>query len=109
MSACQSGGAALAADTRFCQSCGSPANLRADVSAPAAGNSVRVAVLPPSAETVSKTMDTNVVGRSPTLQGSSWGSFFWSSTRTGRTPLFDFTLSSPFSSMSRGLGFGSFG
>ena len=76
MSACQSCGAALAADTRFCQSCGSPANLRADVSAPAAGNSVRVAVLPPSAETVSKTMDTNVVGALTYLAGFVTGVVF---------------------------------
>ena len=69
MSACQSCGAALAGDTRFCQSCGSPANLRADVSAPAVGNSVGVAVLPPSAKTVSKTMDTNVVGALTYLAG----------------------------------------
>lgn len=76
MSACQSCGAALAADTRFCQSCGSPANLRADVSAPAVGNSVGVALMPPPAGTVSKTMDTNVVGALTYLAGFVTGIVF---------------------------------
>jgi uncharacterized membrane protein len=61
MSACQSCGAALAADTRFCQSCGSPTELRADVSAPAVESSAGAALVSPSGETGSKTMDTNVV------------------------------------------------
>jgi uncharacterized membrane protein len=62
MSACQSCGTVLADDTRFCQSCGSPTNLRTDVSASAGENSTGVRVIPPPAETGSKTMDTNVVG-----------------------------------------------
>ncbi len=76
MSACQSCGTALADDTRFCQSCGSPANFRTDVSAPAAGNSVGVAVMPPPAETVSNTMDTNLVGALTYLAGFITGIIF---------------------------------
>jgi uncharacterized membrane protein len=76
MSACQSCGTALADDTRFCQTCGSPANLRADVFVPAVGNSVGVAVMPPPAETVSKTMDTNVVGALTYVAGFITGILF---------------------------------
>ena len=76
MSACQSCGAALADDTRFCQSCGSPANLRTDVSAPALGKSAGVAEMPPPGETGSKTMDTNVVGALTYLAGFVTGIVF---------------------------------
>ena len=71
MSACQACGAALAADTRFCQSCGSPTELRADVSGSAA-----VAVGCPSGETGSKTMDTNLVGALTYLAGFVTGIVF---------------------------------
>ena len=62
MSSCQSCGTAIADDTRFCQSCGSPTELRPGVSMPAVEGSAAVGVMSPSAETGSKTMDTNVVG-----------------------------------------------
>ena len=70
MSPCQSCGAALAADTRFCQSCGSPTELRADVSVLAVEGSAAVSVVSPSGQTGSKTMDTNVVGALTYLAGS---------------------------------------
>ncbi len=76
MSACQSCGAALADDTRFCQSCGSPTELSADVSVPAVGNSAAVAVMSPPGETGSKTMDTNVVGALTYLAGFLTGIIF---------------------------------
>jgi len=76
MSACQSCGTALTDDTRFCQSCGSPANPGADVSAQAVGNSAGVAVMPPSPETVSRTMDTNVVGALTYIAGFITGIVF---------------------------------
>lgn len=62
MSACQSCGTALAADTRFCQSCGSPTELRPDVSISAIESPTGVAVVPPPGEAGPKTMDTNLVG-----------------------------------------------
>ena len=76
MSACQSCGAALAADTPFCQSCGSPASLRTDISAPAVENSAGVAVMSPPAGTVSRTMDTNVVAALTYLAGFVTGIVF---------------------------------
>jgi uncharacterized membrane protein len=62
MKACQSCGAALAADTRFCQSCGSPTELRTDAPASAVESPAAAAVMSPSGQAGSKTMDTNVVG-----------------------------------------------
>jgi uncharacterized membrane protein len=76
MSACQSCGSALAADTRFCQSCGSPTEIRADVSVSAVESSAAVAVTAPSAETGSKTMDTNLVGALAYLAGFLTGIIF---------------------------------
>lgn len=76
MSACQSCGAALAADTRFCQSCGSPIELRSDVSVSAIESPAGAAVISPSAETGSKTMDTNVVGALTYLAGFITGIIF---------------------------------
>ena len=76
MSACQSCGAALAADTRFCHSCGSPTELRADVSVAAVASSAVVAAIPPSAETGSKKMDTNVVAALTYLAGFVTGIVF---------------------------------
>jgi uncharacterized membrane protein len=62
MSSCQSCGIALAAETRFCPSCGSPTELVADVSTLAVGTPAAAGVMSPSDETGSKTIDTNVVG-----------------------------------------------
>ena len=76
MSACQSCGAALAADTRFCQSCGSPTEVRADLSESAAESSAAAVVTSPSGETGSKTMDTNVVGALTYLAGFVTGIMF---------------------------------
>lgn len=76
MSACQSCGAALAADTRFCQSCGSPIELRSDVSVSAIESPNGAAVISSSAETGSKTMDTNVVGALTYLAGFITGIIF---------------------------------
>jgi len=76
MSACQSCGAALAADTRFCQSCGSPIELRSDVSVSASECPAGVAVMPLPGEAGSKTMDTNVVGALTYLGGFVTGVVF---------------------------------
>ena len=62
MSSCQSCGTAIADDSRFCQTCGSPQEPTAGVSMPAVEGSATAGVMSPSAETGSKTMDTNVVG-----------------------------------------------
>src|SRR5689334_15858630 len=71
MSACQSCGTALAADTRFCQSCGSPTELRSDVSV-----SAGVAVMPLPGEAGSRTMETNLVGALTYLAGFITGIIF---------------------------------
>lgn len=76
MSACQSCGAALAGDTRFCQSCGSATQLGAGVSLSAVESSAAVGVMSPSGETGSKTMDTNVVGALTYLAGFVTGIVF---------------------------------
>ncbi len=76
MSDCQACGAALAEDTRFCQSCGSPTELRTDVSVAAAESSVAVCDIPSSGATGSKTMDTNVVGALTYLAGFVTGTVF---------------------------------
>jgi len=76
MSACQSCGAALAGDTRFCQSCGSATQLGADVSLSAVESSAAVSVMSPSGETGSKTMETNVVGALTYLAGFVTGIVF---------------------------------
>ncbi len=76
MSACQSCGTALAADTRFCQTCGSPTALRSDFSASAIGSPAVVAVMPPPEESGSKTMDTNLVGALTYLAGFITGIIF---------------------------------
>lgn len=69
MSACQSCGAVLAAETRFCQSCGSQTEPKPNTAASAVEKSAAVDVLSPSRETVSTTMDTNVVGALTYLAG----------------------------------------
>ena len=74
MSACQSCGTALAADPRFCQSCGSATELKADVSA--IESPAGVAFISASGETGSKTMDTNVVGALTYLAGFITGIVF---------------------------------
>jgi uncharacterized membrane protein len=76
MSACQSCGAALTADTRFCQSCGSPAELGANVSVSAVESPTPVAVMSPPGASGSKTMDTNVVGALTYLAGFLTGIIF---------------------------------
>ena len=76
MSACQSCGAALAADTRFCQSCGSPTGLRTDVSVSAIESPAGVAVISPSGEKGSRTMDTNLVAALTYLAGFITGIIF---------------------------------
>ena len=60
MGSCQSCGASLASDTRFCQSCGSSTEPRAGVSV--APNSSTTVPFPSPANTEPKTMDTNLVG-----------------------------------------------
>ena len=76
MSACQSCGAVLAADTRFCQSCGSPSEFRPEVTAATVKSSAAVAVMPPPRETGSKTMDTNIVASLTYLGGFVTGIVF---------------------------------
>jgi len=76
MNSCQKCGAALADKTRFCQSCGSPTELRADVSTSAVESSGAACVMSPSAATGSATMDTNVVGALTYLAGFVTGIVF---------------------------------
>lgn len=76
MSACQACGAALAEDTRFCQSCGSPTELRADASVAGVESSTPVAVMSPSGVTGAQTMDTNLVGALTYLAGFVTGIVF---------------------------------
>jgi uncharacterized membrane protein len=75
MSACQACGAALVQDSRFCQSCGSPTELRTEVSA-GVESSAAIGALPPSRETVATTMDTNLVGALTYLAGFVTGIVF---------------------------------
>ena len=76
MSACRSCGNALAADTRFCQTCGSPTELQSDVSVSGIEGPAAVAVISPSGGTGSKTMDTNLVGALTYLAGFITGIMF---------------------------------
>ena len=76
MSVCQSCGTALAADTRFCQSCGSPTELRSDASISPVESPAGNAVMPLPVETSSKTMDTNLVGALTYLAGFITGVIF---------------------------------
>jgi uncharacterized membrane protein len=75
MSACQSCGAALAADTRFCQSCGSPAKF-GEAAPPSIGEPSPSITPPPWVETGSKTMETNLVGALTYLAGFVTGLVF---------------------------------
>ena len=76
MSSCQYCGAALATDTRFCHSCGSPTEIKVGVSTTAVGGSAAVVVMSPPGETGSKTMDTNLVGALTYLAGFVTGIVF---------------------------------
>jgi len=67
MSSCQSCGTALATDTCFCQSCGSPTEIK--VSARAVEGSADGAVMSPPGKTEPKMMDTNVVAALTYLAG----------------------------------------
>ena len=59
---CQSCGAALAADTRFCQSCGSPTEIDVADATTVVESAGAVAVMSAPGDAGPKTMDTNVVG-----------------------------------------------
>jgi len=76
MGSCQSCGAVLAAGTRFCQSCGSPTEMKVGVSRRAVESSATVAVMPQPGEPGSKMMDTNVVGAMTYLAGFVTGIVF---------------------------------
>ncbi len=76
MSACQTCGTALVADTRFCQSCGSPTETQPDVSTPVAEGAAAAATVSQASPTGSKTMDTNVVGALTYLAGFVTGIIF---------------------------------
>ena len=76
MSTCQACGAALAADTRFCQSCGAPTELKADACVPPVEVPPAVVVMSPSAQAESKKLDTNVVGALTYLAGFVTGIVF---------------------------------
>jgi uncharacterized membrane protein len=76
MSSCQSCGAVLATDTRFCQSCGSPTEIKEDVSRTLVEGTADVAVMSPPAEAGPKTIDTNVVGALSYLAGFLTGIIF---------------------------------
>ncbi len=76
MSACQSCGSALAEDTRFCQSCGSPAGLTEGPSVSTVQQSAAVAVIPTPSQSGPQTMDTNVVGALTYLAGFVTGIIF---------------------------------
>lgn len=75
MSVCEACGAVLAEDARFCQTCGSPTELRAGIPASAFGRPA-IAVMSPHGETRSKKMDTNVVGALTYLAGFMTGIIF---------------------------------
>ena len=75
MSSCQSCGAALTDDPRFCQSCGAPTELGSGALMAVEGSAV-VGVMPAPEETGSKTMDTNVVGALTYLAGFVTGILF---------------------------------
>jgi uncharacterized membrane protein len=76
MSACQACGTALAAGSRFCQSCGSLTEFRSDVAVSAVDSSAGIAVNSPSEETGSKMMDTNLAGALTYLAGFITGIVF---------------------------------
>ena len=69
MSSCQSCGTALATDTCFCQSCGSPTEINVGVSPTAVEGPAAGAVMSPPGKTEPKMMDTNVVAALTYLAG----------------------------------------
>jgi hypothetical protein len=69
MSVCQSCGAALVADTRLCESCGPTIELGTNVFASAVEIPSGAAVVSPSGETGSKTLDTNLAAALAYLAG----------------------------------------
>lgn len=76
MSACQSCGTALAADTRFCQSCGSPTEPQPEISTPGVEGAAAAATMPANSQTGAKAMDTNIVGALTYLAGFVTGIIF---------------------------------
>ncbi len=76
MSTCLACRAALAEDTRFCQSCGAPTQLNADTSAPPVEIPAAVAVMSASGQSEPKKLDTNVVGALTYLAGFATGVVF---------------------------------
>lgn len=76
MSSCQSCGDALPDGTSVCQSCGSPAELRAGVSMSAVECSASGAIPPQCEKGGSKAMDTNVAGALSYLAGFITGILF---------------------------------
>lgn len=76
MSACRSCGTALAAETRFCQSCGSPTEPTEGPSISAVQQPAAVAVMRPSEQAGPPTMDTNVVAALSYLAGFVTGIIF---------------------------------
>ena len=76
MSSCQSCGSVLAADTRFCQSCGSPTEMKVGVPTTAVESSAAVAVMSAPGDAGQKTMETNVVGALTYLAGFLTGIVF---------------------------------
>ena len=76
MSACQACGTALAVDTRFCQSCGSPTELNPGVSVVSVDGAAQAAVISQPGEAGPTTMDTNVVGALTYLAGFITGIVF---------------------------------
>ena len=76
MSSCHSCGTALAEDTRFCQTCGSPTERPDGPSISAVEKLAAVAVMSPSGPTGPQTMDTNVVGALTYLAGFITGVIF---------------------------------
>jgi len=76
VSACQTCGTTLAADTRFCQSCGSPTEAQPDLPRPEFERAIATDAMPPAGQTGSKTMDTNLVGALTYLAGFLTGIIF---------------------------------
>lgn len=76
MSSCQSCGTALATDTCFCQSCGSPTEINVGVSPTAVEGPAAGAVMSPPGKTEPKMMDTNVVAALTYLAGFLTGIIF---------------------------------
>ncbi len=76
MSSCQSCGAALGVDTRFCQSCGSPTEINAVDATTVVERAGAVAVVSAPGDARPKTMDTNVVGALAYVAGFLTGIIF---------------------------------